>query len=664
MIKKYRFGTPFETEAVVKTMETEQGTPEFGEISTEEGFAFTYRMDGEDVVYGLGEANRGLNKRNYCYISNCTDDPNHTEAKMSLYAAHNFIVISGKETFGLFFDYPSKITFDIGYTKEELLQVSCDYAELYLYVITGESAYDIVKQFRKIIGRSYIPPRFAFGFGQSRWGYKTKEDYRSVADGYQDNHIPIDMIYMDIDYMQDFKDFTLNEENFRDFPEFVREMKERGIRLIPIIDAGVKVEEGYPVYEEGVEKGYFCKREDGSDFVAAVWPGDTHFPDVLNPEARRWFGGKYRFLIDQGIEGFWNDMNEPAIFYSREGIEELKETIKRYVQEDMETIPVWELEGLVTGIANNPEDYRRFYHNVGGRMIRHDKVHNLFGYNMTRAAAEAFDRIVPDKRLLMFSRSSYVGMHRYGGIWTGDNRSWWSHILLNLKMMPSLNMCGFLYTGADLGGFDNDATRDLVLRWMALGVFTPLMRNHSAQGTRRQEAYQFGDTEDFRGIVETRYRLLPYLYSEYMKAALNDDMYFRPLAFVYPEDSFAAGVEDQMMLGGEAMIAPVYTQNAKGRYVYLPEDMLFVKFAKDGAYTEELLTQGHHYVEIAVNEVPLFIRKGRCIPLAEAAECMEKLDTANLKMIGFEHAEYTLYEDDGIGKDYENPANYRVLRCD
>lgn len=583
---------------------------------------------------------------------------------MSLYAAHNFIVISGKETFGLFFDYPSKITFDIGYTKEELLQVSCEYADLYLYVITGESAYDIVKQFRKIIGRSYIPPRFAFGFGQSRWGYKTKEDYRSVADGYQDNHIPIDMIYMDIDYMQDFKDFTLNEENFRDFPEFVREMKERGIRLIPIIDAGVKVEEGYPVYEEGVEKGYFCKREDGSDFVAAVWPGDTHFPDVLNPEARRWFGGKYRFLIDQGIEGFWNDMNEPAIFYSREGIEELKETIKRYVQEDMETIPVWELEGLVTGIANNPEDYRRFYHNVGGRMIRHDKVHNLFGYNMTRAAAEAFDRIVPDKRLLMFSRSSYIGMHRYGGIWTGDNRSWWSHILLNLKMMPSLNMCGFLYTGADLGGFDNDATRDLVLRWMALGVFTPLMRNHSAQGTRRQEAYQFGDTEDFRGIVETRYRLLPYLYSEYMKAALNDDMYFRPLAFVYPEDSFAAGVEDQMMLGGEAMIAPVYTQNAKGRYVYLPEDMLFVKFAKDGAYTEELLTQGHHYVEIAVNEVPFFIRKGRCIPLAEAAECMEKLDTANLKMIGFEHAEYTLYEDDGIGKDYENPANYRVLRCD
>ena len=666
MIKKYRFGTPFETEAVVKTMETEQGTPEFGEISTEEGFAFTYRMDGEDVVYGLGEANRGLNKRNYCYISNCTDDPNHTEAKMSLYAAHNFIVISGKETFGLFFDYPSKITFDIGYTKEELLQVSCDYAELYLYVITGESAYDIVKQFRKIIGRSYIPPRFAFGFGQSRWGYKTKEDYRSVADGYQDNHIPIDMIYMDIDYMQDFKDFTLNEENFRDFPEFVREMKERGIRLIPIIDAGVKVEEGYPVYEEGVEKGYFCKREDGSDFVAAVWPGDTHFPDVLNPEARRWFGGKYRFLIDQGIEGFWNDMNEPAIFYTPEGVQEAGEAVKAFVQDASgEHSVFFRVKDAVLGLSNHEKDYRSFCHQTAdGQRVRHDKVHNLFGFNMTRAAGEAFERIDPDRRFLMFSRSSYVGMHRYGGVWTGDNRSWWSHILLNLKMMPSLNMCGFLYTGADLGGFGSDTTRDLVLRWLALGVFTPLMRNHSALGTREQECYQFGDTADFRHVIGVRYRLLPYLYSEYMKAALNDDLYFKPLAFVYPEDTHALQVEDQLMLGDEIMIAPVYTQNAKGRYVYLPEEMKFVKFLPDGSLYEKILPAGHHYVEIALNEVPLFIRRDRCIPLAAAAEYVEALDTEHLTLIGYPGAEYRFYDDDGVHKNYEDPEKVRTLKME
>lgn len=662
MVRKYVFGNPFETEAIVKEVEAEQGTPAYGEISLEEGFSFTYHLAEDDMVYGLGEANRGLNKRGYCYISDCTDDPEHTEDKRSLYGAHNLVVISGEQNVGLFFDYPSRLVFDIGYTREDTMKVSCEAADLYLYVIEGENAYDIVKQFRKLIGRSYIPPKFAFGLGQSRWGYKTREDFENVAKGYRENQIPLDMIYMDIDYMQDYKDFTLNEKEFSDFPDFVQGMKEQGIRLVPIIDAGVKMEEGYSVYEEGVKNNYFCKREDGSDFAAAVWPGYTHFPDVLNPEARKWFGDHYRDLIDQGIEGFWNDMNEPAIFYSKEGMEELKQTLHKCIEDDVEEIPVWLLGDKVAAMANNKEDYKRFYHNINGKKIRHDKVHNLFGYNMTRAAGEAFERIYPDRRFLMFSRSSYVGMHRYGGIWTGDNKSWWSHLLLNLKMMPSLNMCGFLYTGADLGGFGADTTRDLLLRWLALGVFTPLMRNHAAVETREQEPYQFERVEDFRGIIETRYRLIPYLYSEYMKAALEDDLYFKPLAFVYPEDSVALRVEDQMMIGNEIMIAPVYVQNARGRYVYLPEEMKFVKFSKEGAYTEQVLEKGHHYVEVALDEVPLFIRKDRCIPVAKAAQCVEKIDTTNLELLGYEGAEYTLFEDDGIHKDYENPANYKVLK--
>lgn len=227
----------------------------------------------------------------------------------------------------------------------------------------------------------------------------------------------------------------------------------------------------------------------------------------------------------------------------------------------------------------------------------------------------------------MFSRSSYIGMHRYGGIWTGDNKSWWAHILLNLKMMPSLNMCGFLYAGADLGGFSADTTRELLLRFLALGVFTPLMRDHTAIGTREQECYQFENVEDFRHVIGVRYRLIPYLYSEYMKAALNDDMYFRPLGFVYPEDKIAVHVEDQLLLGNEIMIAPVYEQNARGRYVYLPEEMKFVKFLPGGTIAEEILEKGIHYVEVALNEIPLFIRKGKCIPVAEAAECVAALDT-------------------------------------
>ncbi len=691
MIQKYVYGKPFTTEAVVKEVAVAAGTPAYGSIETEQGFRFTYKMEENDIVYGLGEANRGLNKRGYCYTSDCTDDPNHTEDKRSLYGAHNFIVVAGRETFGLFFDYPSEITFDIGYTKTDTLQVSCEDADLNLFVIDGDSPYDIVKQFRGIIGRSYIPPKYAFGFGQSRWGYKTKEDFRRVVDGYRENGVPLDMVYMDIDYMQGFKDFTLNEENFQDFPAFVQEMKDRNIRLIPIIDAGVKVEKGYDIYEEGVQNRYFCQREDGSDFVAAVWPGDTHFPDVLNEEARKWFGDKYRILTDQGIEGFWNDMNEPAIFYSKEGLAELKDMLKDFLEnengggitagemaadnrnqgEDSEKTAaegdkkrfagpsVWPLMWKLGSLANSREDYRRFYHNTKDGRVRHDKVHNLFGYYMTRAAGEAFERIDPDKRFLMFSRSSYIGMHRYGGIWTGDNKSWWSHILLNLKMLPSLNMCGFLYTGADLGGFGADTTRDMLLRWLALGVFTPLMRNHAAQGTREQECYQFENIEDFRHVIGVRYRLIPYLYSEYMKAALNNDLYFKPLAFVYPEDAMALQVEDQMMLGDEIMIAPVYTQNAKGRYVYLPEEMKFVKFLPDGTISEEVLGQGHHYVEIALNEVPLFIRSGKCIPLAESAEYVEAVDMEHMTVLGFAGAEYMLYEDDGVSRNYRKPEEYR-----
>lgn len=661
MIRRYSFGTPFPTEAVVEKVDAGEGMPPCGEISTEQGFCFTCQMPEDMIVYGLGQANRGLNKRGYRYVSWCTDDPIHTEEKVSLYGAHNFIVLAGGENVGLFFDYPAKMVFDIGYTKTDTLQVSCEKADLDLYVIEGESPYDIVRQFRGIIGRSYIPPKFAFGFGQSRWGYRTEEELRRVAAGYRENHIPLDMIYMDIDYMERYKDFTVSRENFPDFPGFVRDMKAQEIRLVPIIDAGVKVEKGYPVYEEGVKKGYFCKRKDGSDFEAAVWPGYTHFTDVLNPEARRWFGDQYKLLIDQGIDGFWNDMNEPAIFYSREGMEEARRTLGQFLSREDDGEPIWDTTSLLKDMSNNDGDYTDFYHQVGGRMICHDQVHNLYGFNMTRAAGEAFERIAPDKRLLLFSRSSYIGMHRYGGVWTGDNASWWSHILLNLKMMMSLNMCGFLYTGADLGGFNSDTTRDLLLRWLALGVFTPLMRNHSALGTRNQECYRFEHMEDFAHVISVRYRLIPYLYSEYMKAALTDDLYFKPLAFVYPEDRMARRVEDQMMLGNEIMVAPVYVQNAAGRYVYLPEEMMFVKFCPDGTVKKEILGKGHHYVEIALNEVPLFVRKGKCIPLAKAAESVAQLDTEHLELLGYEDAEYALYEDDGVSREYETPEHYRRI---
>ena len=644
MITRSIFGNPIETDAVLTKPSAISFQNEEIE-KREDGFYYTMKED--DIVYGLGENNRGINKRGWMYISSCNDDPVHTEDKRSLYGAHNFILISGEKNIGIFVDTPGKVTFDIGYTKYDELHIKPATEDFEIYVIENETPDFVITEFRGLIGMSYIPPKWAFGYGQSRWSYFTSDEVREVVKKYRENHIPIDSVYLDIDYMERYKDFTINQETFADFDKLVEEMKEQHIHLVPIIDAGVKKEDGYDVYEEGKANNYFCKDADGNDFIVGVWPGKCCFPDMLNDEAREWFGNKYKVLLDKGIDGFWNDMCEPAIFYTPEGVEEYKE----YLQKELltcEVFPPFDAKTKAAELANNPKDYRRFYHNVDGTMVRHDKVHNLYGMNMTRAAFEGLQKTEPEKRFLLFSRSSFIGAHRYGGVWTGDNASWWSHLLLNLKMMPSLNMCGFLFTGADLGGFGSDTTRELLLRWLALGVFTPLMRNHAAIGTREQECYQFEHVEDFCHVIGVRYRLLPYIYSEFMKAALSDDMYCKPLAFDFPEDSMAKQVEDQLLIGNEIMIAPVYTQNAAGRYVYLPEEMKFIKFQPDGSISEEILEKGHHYIEVALNEVPLFIRKDKCIPIVDAAECVDDIDLSTKKMIGYEHAEYNLYDDDGI----------------
>lgn len=662
MITKYTYGNPFQTDAVVQKLEVQNGNvPYFTVVKTEEQLQFEYTLENEEKVYGLGENVRGINKRGWIYKSCCADEPNHVEDRTSLYASHNFLVLDGgKEQFGVFFDYPGIITFDVGYTHLNELKITLSEPDADVYVMTGESILDIVKQFRQLIGRSYIPPKWAFGYQQSRWGYMNEADIREVVKGHREKKIPLESIYMDIDYMERFKDFTVNQERFPDFPEFVKEMKAQHIHLVPIIDAGVKVEEGYDVYEEGIEKGYFCKKENGEYFVAGVWPGKVHFPDVLNKEAREWFGNKYQVLLDQGIEGFWNDMNEPSIFFAQDRMDETFDKIAELKDKNLDLDTFQQFTGLVGSLANNTDDFKKFYHNVDGKMMRHDKVHNLFGYNMTRAAGEAFERLSPEKRILMFSRSSYIGMHRYGGIWTGDNKSWWNHLLLNLRMMPSLNMVGILYTGADIGGFGADATEDLVMRWTQLAMFSPLMRNHSAMGTREQEVYRFDHVEEFRKIINIRYGLLAYIYSEYMKSALNSEMYFKPLSFVYTDDEFASQVEDQLLVGDSLMIAPVYNQNAKGRYVYLPGEMAMLRFRGVDDYDTEILPAGHHYVEAGLFEMLVFVRPDKILVLTDGGEYADEVDCDHVKALAFvkTKAEYVWYEDDGMGKDYENPDNY------
>ncbi len=659
MIKKYVYGNPFPTDAVVESIEKSEDKLPFFEVNG--NGEYVYHLLEDDIVYGLGEQVRGINKKGWKYISWNYDNPNHQEDTQSLYGAHNFIIISGSVTFGAFFDYAGKMDFDIGYTNRDTLKIKANKNDLTIYIITGENEKDIVKQFRKIIGKSYVPPLWAFGYGQSRWGYKNEQDIRTVAEKYKSADIPIDSIYLDIDYMERYKDFTIDKERFPDFESLVKDMKSQGIHLVPIIDAGVKIEKDYNVYEEGVKENYFCKNADGNDFVGAVWPGRVHFPDFLQPSTRKWFGEKYSVLTKLGIDGFWNDMNEPAIFYTEDRLSDTCEKIKQLTSTNMGINEYFEFTEMVAGLNGNIGDYDKFYHNVDGKMIKHSDIHNLYGMNMTRSAFEALKEINPEKRTLFFSRSSYIGAHRYGGIWQGDNKSWWSHILQSMQQLPALNMAGFLFIGSDVGGFGANTTEDLMLRWLQYSLFTPLFRNHSADGTREQELYRFDNVDVTSKMIKIRYSLIPYLYSEFLKAVLNDEMMFKPLAFDFPNDCMAKQVEDQLLIGNELMIAPIYKQNAQGRYVYLPEEMMLVRMKSYDDYTTEILSKGHHYVDVALNELVFFVRNNKAIPFNKTAENTSKIDLKSIKLVGYENSSYTMYSDNGYSPNIKDSLTITTI---
>ena len=667
MIQRFSFGHPFPTQSVVLSLPAESGPVPF---LTPDGSGWRFTLSEQAAVYGLGEMPRGINKRGWHYITNNTDESRHSEDKLSFYGAHTFLLVrDGSTCFGLFVDFPGKVYYDIGYTRHDLFSFHTETPDYDLYLLSGENENAICKEFRTLIGRSYIPPRWAFGLAQSRWGYKTEEDVREVARQYKEHDLPLDMICMDIEYMQDYADFTVNKERFPDLAKLSADLKAQGIRLVPIIDAGVRIDPNDPTCTEGLEKGYFCKKADGTPFVAAVWPGKAYFADFLRPEVREWFGHKYKALTDCGIEGFWNDMNEPSLFYSPERLRAFLNDMAALREKDNieqeEFFP--RVVGGAMGLMNSPADYASFYHEVNGQKVRHDQVHNLYGGNMTRAAGEAFADLRPGQRTLLYSRSSFIGSHRYGGIWLGDNNSSWAQLLANIQMMPSVQMCGFLYSGADLCGFSSDTTPDLALRWLEFGLLTPLMRNHSAVGTRMQEYYRFPEVlPAVRNMIRLRYALLPYLYSEFMKAALENTSYFRPLAFDYPDDPDAREVEDQLLLGEGLMAAPVYVQNAHGRHVYLPEPMKLLRLRAVDDYDEEILPAGHHYIRCALDEVLLFLRPGHIVPVAQPANNTSELDDASLTLWSFlpdgEPAEYRMYRDDGVTTEYEKKEHWKTLQ--
>jgi alpha-glucosidase len=652
--KVFKYGHPIETEVVVET-KIKAKLENNLDIKFEDGNSkISIKLSPEDVIYGLGGNLGGINKRGRIYESYCTDEPLHIEDRDKLYSAHNFFIISGEVSRGYFIDFPSRIKYDMGYCNENYANIKIYGQNLYIYIIEGADAEEVSKKFLEIIGKSYIPPKWAFGYFQSRWGYRNKDEVLKVYKTFRENDIPLEGIYLDLDYMENFKDFTISEERFGGFKEFVEVLKKDGLYLIPIIDAGIKIEKGYDIYEEGIAGDHFCKDKEGNPYEGVVWPGKVHFPDFMKEETQLWFGSKYKILTDFGIEGFWNDMNEPAIFYEQKALDEAIQYAEESKDNELDVFSYFKLKDNFTNLANKDSYYKNFYHELDGKRVSNDEVHNLYGYYMTKSANLGLTKLLKGKRFLLISRASSIGMHRYGGIWTGDNSSWWSHLEQSIKVLPSLNMCGFFYVGADTGGFGGNCNGELLTRWLQLSVFTPLIRNHSAIGCNNQEPYAFTEEvlNNTRNLIKARYSLVPYIYSEYMKAVNNYALMFKPLSFEF-HGILAQEAEDQILLGDQLMLAPVYISNHKGRYVYLPEEMLEVSFL-DEDITTSIREKGIHYIEYGLEDLKFFIRKNTMLPYVKPSKNIKELDQQNLEVLAYvdDEATYDLYDDDGKSYDF------------
>lgn len=627
MITRFNYSLKYNSNAVVReiTFSTKE-VPYFTLNKIENTFSFSYPLKVSTLIYGLGESVRGINKKGHIYISNNTDDPSITEDRTSLYASHNFIIINDDgKVFGAFFDTPNKVTYDLGYSDIDLASIKVNEG-FELYIIEGKDELDVIKQFRELIGESYLAPYYAFGIAQSRWGYCCKDDIYRIINDYEKNDLPLDLIYLDIDCLDNYKDFSLND-TFKDYKEFVSSVKAHNVELAPIVDAAIKIDDNYPVYLECLEKKYYAYTKDDKPFVVGVWAGDSLFPDFFNEEASNWFAKQYQFYLDLGITSFWNDMNEPVLFYSKERITEAFTEAKEAIGKNLSLSEFWHITHKISGLQNNEEDYLDFFHTFNGEKVSHAELHNYYSYYMVKNTSKYLKEHTKEEGYLLFSRSSCIGSHRYAGIWTGDNASWWEHLLLNFKMMPSLNMCGYLYAGADLGGFGKNSTEDLLLRWLAFGIFSPLLRNHSSIGTKAQEFCYMKNKEVFKKLLSIRYALMPYIYHTYVDAMKNNKLLFTPLSFIYKDDPFVKEIEDELCFGESIILAPIFNQNVTGRYLYLPEDCLEVRMKSETEIKVSPRSKGHNYVTVNLDEVVFYIRSKHFVPLTKNAKHIR--DTLN-----------------------------------
>ncbi|QST00782.1 glycoside hydrolase family 31 protein [Pontibacillus sp. ALD_SL1] len=599
----------------------------------ENGEVICYKkMEPEDRFYGFGEKSGFLDKRGESYTMWNTDvyAPHNPETDPLYQSIPYFMALRNGRAYGIFFDNPSKTTFDMK-TEQEVYSFKGDSGKLDYYVFAGEGPKEVIEQYTHITGRMPLPPKWAIGYHQSRYSYESEEEVRALANTFKEKGIPLDVIYLDIHYMNEYRVFTFDKDRFPNPKKLVQDLKEEGIRIVPIVDPGVKKDPEYSTYQEGVRNDHFCKYLEGDLYFGDVWPGTSAFPDFTEERTQNWWGKMHEFYTELGIEGIWNDMNEPAVF---------NET------KTMDTSVIHKNEG-------DPKTHRQ--------------LHNLYGLLMGKATYEGMERNLNGKRPFLLTRAGFAGVQRYASVWTGDNRSFWEHLQMSLPMCMNLGLSGVAFTGPDVGGFAHDSNGELLARWTQVGAFTPYFRNHSAIGTLYQEPWQFGEEYEaiIKRYIELRYEWLPQLYSLFHEAHSKGLPVMRPLMLEYPMDAKTYALHDQFMIGDNTLIAPIMQPEVTDRAVYFPEGE-WVDYFSGKVY------QGGtaHLVHAELDTLPLFIKKGTLI--AQSPKQQRAItDQKELELHVYAHINGSyntqVYDDDGETTDYRSGESVKLnvsIQCE
>ena len=573
------------------------------------------KLGKDDAVYGLGDKPGCLNKRGYSYVNWNTDDPApHVDSFKSLYKSIPFFIVLGDEyCYGIFADNTYKTTFDFGYENTDYYFVEHEKGELDYYFMPGNDMAEVVGLYTSLTGTTPLYQRWIYGSHQSRWGYYTQDEVLDIADKFRELDIPCDVIHMDIDYMNGYRVFTFDDKKFPDVKGLSEKLADRGVKLISIIDPGVKKDEDYFMYKEGMEMDAFAHDTDGSVYENAVWPGTSVFPDFTKQSVRSWWGDKTKILLEHGISGIWNDMNEPASFNG----------------------PL-------------PDDVQFEYG-------AHEKVHNIYGHFMAKATYEGLAKNDGGKRPFVLTRAAYAGSQKYCGGWTGDNHSIWAHIALSLEQVCNLSVSGLAMCGSDIGGFGSDTTPELLVRFYEAAVFVPFFRNHSAMGTRRQEPWQFDETtiDAVRKTVKLRYRFIPYIYDLAHECEKTGAPIVRSLVYEYPADKHVRNISDEYMLGSFVLVAPVIAPGKEAREVYLPDGDWY------DYYTGEKYSGGRYILADApLDKVPVFIKAGAIIPVADGEiRSTEDITEDKISILTYPgKGSFVHYQDDNETFAYRNGA--------